>query len=188
MVIACNSCKYTSAFSVLSTDIHTAFFKSTTRFTSVVTPCYLITAWLLVNQVDSWFSIKTKAREDIANAVLIYSISVLQISIHNSQNSKLSTARIFFLSLFVSFLTQWSPNPWCVLHYRPKNYRTFLVVKTRRWSFISKGSEEEMTQRNTLWSSAPEFAGSINDLLQASLSSCTQCRTSIQEKESIDLG
>lgn len=49
MVIAYNSCKYTSALSVLSIDIYPAFFKSTTRYTSAVTPFYLITAWLLVN-------------------------------------------------------------------------------------------------------------------------------------------
>lgn len=46
----------------------------------------------------------------------------------------------------------------------------FLVVKRsnqkgRRLSFISKGSTKEMTQMNILWSSASEFAGSINDLL-----------------------
>lgn len=94
--------------------------------------------------------------------------------LHNSQNIKLSRPRIFFSSLFVQFLTQWSPNP-CVLHYKPTNYCTFLVVKRtnqtgRRLNFISKGSTEEMTQMNILWSNAPKFAGSINDLLQASLS------------------
>lgn len=112
---------------------------------------------------------------------------VLQLSISNSQNSKLSRARIFFILVCVVSDTMQSKSLMCAVLKTNTLPFFFSVINRmrqtwRRWSPISTGNAEEMAQRNILWSSAPDFVGSINDLLQTSLSSCMQVQDQHQRK------